>query len=94
MLPDTAAVLGGGVIGAGWVARLIENGVEVRVFDPDPEAARKLDAVLENADRAYARLTMAPRGRRAAWRIAPSVILKTRVSSLSVSASASKYIKW
>ena len=35
-----AAILGGGVIGAGWLARLIENGIEVSVYDPDPEARR------------------------------------------------------
>ena len=41
-----AALIGGGVIGGGWAARLIENGVDVAVFDPDPEAERKLNAVL------------------------------------------------
>ena len=57
------AVLGGGVIGAGWVARLIENGLDVAVFDPAPDAQAKLDEVLANADRAYAKLTIAPRRR-------------------------------
>ena len=41
------AVLGGGVIGAGWVARLIENGHDVAVYDPAPDAAVKLEAVLD-----------------------------------------------
>jgi len=68
-----AAIIGGGVIGAGWLARLIENGIECRVCDPDPEAARKLDAVLAGADRAYAKLTMAPRPGRAAWSLADSI---------------------
>jgi carnitine 3-dehydrogenase len=68
-----AAILGGGVIGGGWLARLIENGVEVSVYDPDPEAARKLGEVLTNADRAYAKLTMAPRGAKAGWALADSV---------------------
>ncbi|MEM8700055.1 MAG: 3-hydroxyacyl-CoA dehydrogenase NAD-binding domain-containing protein, partial [Pseudomonadota bacterium] len=63
----SAAILGGGVIGAGWVARLIENGVACRVYDPDAEAARKIETVLAGADRAYAKLTLAPRGDRAAW---------------------------
>ena len=57
-----AAILGGGVIGGGWAARLIENGVAVSLYDPDPEAERKVGAVLANADRAYAKLTMAARG--------------------------------
>ena len=58
------ALVGGGVIGAGWAARLIENGLDVVMCDPDPEVERKVGEVLANADRAYAKLTMAPRGRR------------------------------
>ncbi len=61
-----AAVVGGGVIGAGWAGRLVENGVDVEVYDPHPEAERRLSEVLENAERAWARLTMAPRVRGAA----------------------------
>ena len=59
-----AALVGGGVIGAGWAARLVENGIDVVMCDPDPEAPRKVGEVLANADRAYAKLTMAPRGNR------------------------------
>lgn len=55
------ACIGGGVIGAGWVARFIENGLDVNVYDPAPDASEKLQPVLDNADRAYARLTMAQR---------------------------------
>lgn len=56
----TVGLLGGGVIGAGWAARFLLNGADVRVFDPDPEAPRKLSDVLENARRALRRLTLAP----------------------------------
>jgi carnitine 3-dehydrogenase len=56
-----AACIGGGVIGAGWAARLLWNGIDVHVFDPNPEARRQLDEVIENADRALAKLTLAPR---------------------------------
>ena len=42
-----AAVIGGGVIGGGWLARFLLNGWDVNVFDPDPEAERKLAEVLE-----------------------------------------------
>ena len=59
--PEQVACIGGGVIGAGWVARLIENGIHVNVFDPAPNAREKMQAVLDNADRAYAKLTMAQR---------------------------------
>lgn len=57
----TAACIGGGVIGAGWVARLVENGIDVHLFDPAADARAKTQAVLDNADRAYAKLTMAQR---------------------------------
>jgi carnitine 3-dehydrogenase len=46
-----AAIIGGGVIGGGWVARFLLNGWDVAVFDPDPEAERKLGEVLANARR-------------------------------------------
>lgn len=46
-----AAIIGGGVIGGGWAARFLLNGWDVRVYDPDPEAERKIDAVLDNAQR-------------------------------------------
>ena len=58
--PGTVALLGGGVIGAGWAARFLLNGIDVALYDPDPEAERKLGEVLENARRAYGRLTLAP----------------------------------
>lgn len=46
-----AAIIGGGVIGGGWVARFLLNGWDVSVFDPDPEAERKIGEVLDNARR-------------------------------------------
>ncbi|MDQ2092242.1 carnitine 3-dehydrogenase [Marimonas arenosa] len=48
---QVAAIIGGGVIGGGWAARFALNGWAVRVFDPDPEASRKIGEVLENARR-------------------------------------------
>lgn len=50
-MTKTAAIIGGGVIGGGWAARFLLNGWNVRVFDPDPEAERKIGAVLDNARR-------------------------------------------
>jgi len=58
--PQAVALLGGGVIGAGWAARFVLNGVDARVYDPDPGADRRVAEVLANARRAYARLTLAP----------------------------------
>jgi carnitine 3-dehydrogenase len=51
------AVIGGGVIGSGWIARFIEHGISVSAYDPAPDAERKAAAVLENAKRACAKLT-------------------------------------
>ncbi len=45
----TAAIIGGGVIGGGWAARFLLNGWNVRIFDPDPQAERKLGEVLTQA---------------------------------------------
>ncbi|WP_412555205.1 carnitine 3-dehydrogenase [Shimia sp. MIT1388] len=45
----TAAIIGGGVIGGGWAARFLLNGWDVQVFDPDPEAERKIGEVIVNA---------------------------------------------
>ena len=58
--PRTVALLGCGVIGGGWAARFVLNGVDVRLFDPDPDAARRVDAMLAGARRAYRKLTLAP----------------------------------
>jgi len=55
-----AGLLGGGVIGGGWAARFALNGIDVTVFDPDPEAERKIEAVMENARRALKKLVRAP----------------------------------
>jgi carnitine 3-dehydrogenase len=57
------ALVGGGVIGGGWAGRLVENGLDVVVFDPHPDAERRVREVLANAERAWARLTYAPRTR-------------------------------
>ncbi len=51
-MTKAAAIIGGGVIGGGWAARFLLNGWDVRVFDPDPEAERKIGEVLDNARRA------------------------------------------
>jgi carnitine 3-dehydrogenase len=51
-----AAAIGGGVIGAGWVARLLLNGIDVSIFDPDPEAERKVGEVMKGARRAYRKM--------------------------------------
>ena len=54
------ALIGGGVIGGGWAARFLLNGIDVNVFDPSDSAERSLNQMLSNAKRAYSKLTMAP----------------------------------
>jgi carnitine 3-dehydrogenase len=73
-----AACIGGGVIGAGWVARLVLNGIDVAVYDPDPEAERKVNEVLGNARRAYEQ--MAPAGLPGEGRITYAASLQEAVA--------------
>ena len=61
-----AACVGGGVIGSGWAARFLLMGHDVALHDPDPEAARKVAAVLDGARRALPMLydvALPPEGR-------------------------------
>ncbi len=55
-----AAIIGGGVIGGGWAARFLLNGWDVGVFDPDPQAERKIGEVLANARAALPALSDVP----------------------------------
>ncbi|MDK3073874.1 carnitine 3-dehydrogenase [Sedimentitalea sp. JM2-8] len=59
-MTGTAAIIGGGVIGGGWAARFLLNGWDVRAFDPDPDAERKIGEVLGNARRSLPGLSDAP----------------------------------
>lgn len=52
----TIGLVGSGVIGAGWAARFALSGLDVRLYDPDPETGRKVEAVLANARAAHRRL--------------------------------------
>ena len=65
-MTKVAAIIGGGVIGGGWAARFMLNGWDVQVFDPDPQAERKIGEVLANARRSLPGLTdvaLPPEGR-------------------------------
>ena len=55
-----AAIIGGGVIGGGWAARFLLSGWDVAVYDPDPEAPRKIGEVLTNARAALPALADVP----------------------------------
>jgi carnitine 3-dehydrogenase len=58
--PRSVALLGSGVIGAGWAARFVLNGCDVRLHDPAPEAHARVADVLADARAAYGQLTLAP----------------------------------
>ncbi len=53
---NVAAIIGGGVIGGGWVARFLLHGWTVQVFDQDPNAKSKIESVLDNARSSYPQL--------------------------------------
>jgi len=59
---ERAAVVGCGVIGAAWVARMRLRGVEVRVFDPAPRVDVVLDEVMQQAVRAWDGLDLSTDG--------------------------------
>src|SRR5436190_16501287 len=71
--PATAALLGAGVIGAGWAARLLLAGVDVRLFDPAPDAVRLTFSAFERARTAWHRLTPAPLGPEGSLSVHPSI---------------------
>ncbi len=54
------ACVGGGVIGAGWAARLLLSGHDVAVYDPQPDIARSVGEMRANAERAWAKLGLLP----------------------------------
>ena len=72
-MSKTAAIIGGGVIGGGWSARFALMGWDVRVFDPDPEAERKIGEVMANAERVLPMLYEAPMPARGAVTFVGSV---------------------
>ena len=58
--PATVGLVGGGVIGSAWAARLLINGIDVRLYDPAAGVERRVHNVLDNALRAYRSMTLAP----------------------------------
>ncbi len=54
------AVIGGGVIGGGWVARCLLSGITVNLYDPDPNAPSKIEEIMINAKLAFGKLIEGP----------------------------------
>lgn len=51
-----ATIIGGGVIGASWAALFLASGLTVTLNDPDPDIARKVEALITDAAPALAGL--------------------------------------
>ncbi len=69
----TVGLIGGGVIGSAWAARLLINGKDVALYDPAPDIGQRISRVLDNALRAYRRMTLAPVSVRGTLTLADSV---------------------
>ena len=60
------AVIGAGLIGSGWIATFLANGLAVSVFDPSPGAEADTRERLDNAWPLIERLGLPPRANRSA----------------------------
>jgi carnitine 3-dehydrogenase len=58
--PRRVALVGTGVIGAGWAARCLARGLDVTAWDPAPDAEARLRRAVANAWPAVRRLGLAP----------------------------------
>jgi carnitine 3-dehydrogenase len=69
----TVAVVGTGVIGAGWAAHFLRTGYDVVAWDPAPGAEARLGQLVDTAWPALERLGIAPGGGRERLRFATSL---------------------
>jgi carnitine 3-dehydrogenase len=70
---QTVAVVGTGVIGAGWAAHFLRMGYDVVAWDPGPGAAERLAALVDGAWPVLERLGMRPGAGRGRLRFAGSL---------------------
>ena len=73
MSRQNIALVGGGVIGAGWAARFLLEGHDVAVYDPDPELARKLDQAIAAARKARTALFPGDTTAEGALKLVPTI---------------------
>ena len=57
---QTVAIVGAGVIGAGWAAHFLRMGYDVAAWDPGPGAEERLNALVDTAWPALQRLGLPP----------------------------------
>jgi carnitine 3-dehydrogenase len=67
------AIIGTGVIGAGWAARCLAHGLDVTAWDPAPNAEHALRAKIDNAWPALTRVGLAPGADPSRLRFCPTV---------------------
>jgi carnitine 3-dehydrogenase len=67
------AIVGTGVIGAGWAANFLARGLDVAASDPHPQAETRLRAAVDNAWPALERIGLAEGADRARLAFAPSL---------------------
>ena len=68
-----AGIVGAGVIGAGWAARYVWNGIDVAIYDPSVETLQRCRSVLDAAERSLQYLYGRPPARRGRVEIAPDL---------------------
>lgn len=73
MTVKKVAVIGGGVIGAGWAARALAKGLDVIAFDPAPDAEAILRGKVANAWPSLEDLGLAPGADQARLQIASTL---------------------
>src|SRR6266702_2655516 len=94
---QTVAIVGAGVIGAGWAAHFLRMGYDVVAWDPGPGAAERLTALVEGAWPALERLGLRQGASRDRLRLAeidavtpPDVVIGSSTSGLMMSEMAAR----
>ncbi len=64
----TVAIVGTGVIGAGWAARCLHRGIDVVATDPYEGAEQNIREVIKNADKALQRVINVPEDKKGTFR--------------------------
>ena len=77
--PEPVAVVGAGLIGAGWAAVFTAAGLEVRAWDPDPERLSSLRERVRPLRRALSKLRPVRRGRLAPVRSLDAAVAGVRL---------------
>lgn len=70
---ETVGLIGGGVIGGGWAARCLANGLDVIAYDPAPDGEAILRRKVANAWPALTKVGLAPGASQDRLRMASSI---------------------